>query len=41
MPNWNEVLSEIRQEQKKYPNINPLDTVRRKYLKKVSDSLKK
>ena len=36
MPNWNEVILEIQQEQKKNPNQNPLDTVRRKYLNKVS-----
>ncbi len=35
MPNWNEVIAEIRQAQKQNPNQNPLDTVRRKYLKKV------
>lgn len=37
MPNWNEVIVEIQQEQKKNPKVNPLDTVRRKYLKKVSE----
>jgi len=37
MPNWNEVIVEIQQEQIKNPNLNPLDTVRRKYLKKVSE----
>ena len=37
MPNWNEVILEIQQEQKKSPNLNPLDSVRRKYLKKVSE----
>src|SRR5690554_3437431 len=37
MPNWNEVIIEIQQEQKRNPSANPLDTVRRKYLKKVSD----
>lgn len=36
MPNWNEVLLEIHQEQKSNPKLNPLDTVRRKYLNKVS-----
>jgi len=36
MPNWNEVLIEIQNEQIKYPNINPLDTVRRKYLNQIS-----
>lgn len=37
MPNWSEVLHEIHQEQQKNPQQNPLDTVRRKYLKKVSE----
>lgn len=37
MPNWSEVLAEIQAEQKKNPNANPLDTVRRKYLRKISD----
>ena len=37
MPNWNEVIVEIQQEQIKNPDVNALDTVRRKYLKKVSD----
>ena len=37
MPNWSEVLAEIRQEQQVNPDINPLDTVRRKYLKKISE----
>lgn len=37
MPNWNEVIVEIHQEQQKNPNINPLDVVRRKYLRKVSE----
>jgi ClpP class serine protease len=36
MPNWNEVIAEIQEEQRINPNANPLDTVRRKYLKKVS-----
>lgn len=36
MPNWNEVILEIQQEQKRNPNQNPLDSVRRKYLNKVS-----
>ena len=35
MPNWNEVILEIQQEQAK--NKNPLDTVRRKYLHRVSE----
>jgi ClpP class serine protease len=37
MPNWNEVIVEIQQEQNKNPHLNALDTVRRKYLKKVSE----
>lgn len=37
MPNWSEVLLEIQDEQQKNANLNPLDTVRRKYLKKVSE----
>lgn len=37
MPNWSEVLLEIQKEQNKNPKLNPLDTVRRKYLKSVSD----
>ena len=37
MPNWNEVIAEIQMEQQINPNVNPLDTVRRKYLKKVSE----
>ncbi len=37
MPNWNEVIVEIKQEQQDNPKLNPLDTVRRKYLKKVSE----
>ena len=37
MPNWSEVIAEIQQEQQKNPDINPLDTVRRKYLKKISE----
>ncbi len=35
MPNWGEVLTEIHEESLKNPEQNPLDTVRRKYLKKV------
>ncbi len=35
MPNWSEVIEEIEQEAKNNPDINPLDTVRRKYLKKI------
>lgn len=37
MPNWSEVIAEIQQEQQINPDINPLDTVRRKYLKKISE----
>lgn len=37
MPNWSEVIVEIQQEQKNNPHGNPLDTVRRKYLKLVSE----
>ncbi len=36
MPNWNEVILEIHQEKKNHPHINPLDTVRRKYLNRIS-----
>lgn len=36
MPNWSEVLKEIQETHKKFPNQNPFDTVRRKYIKKVS-----
>lgn len=35
MPNWNEVLLEIQLEQKKYPEDNALDSVRRKYLNRI------
>ena len=35
MPNWNEVIEEIRVEQGLNPHANALDTIRRKYLKKV------
>jgi ATP-dependent protease ClpP protease subunit len=37
MPNWNEVIIEIQKEQKENPTANPLDTVRRRYLKKISE----
>lgn len=37
MPNWNEVLEEIKEEHRKNPKGNPLDTVRKKYLRKVSE----
>ena len=36
MPNWNEVIQEMQQELKN-GNPNAIDTVRRKYLKKVSE----
>lgn len=36
MPNWGEVITEMQQEQLANPHANALDTVRRKYLKKVS-----
>jgi ATP-dependent protease ClpP protease subunit len=32
MPNWKEVLLEIQEVHKNSPGVNPLDTVRRKYL---------
>lgn len=35
MPNWSEVIVEIQQEQHNNPNINPLDVVRRRYLRRV------
>ncbi|HKK74728.1 MAG TPA: hypothetical protein VJ953_06635 [Saprospiraceae bacterium] len=35
MPNWNEVILEIQKEQEITPDKNPLDTVRRRYLKKI------
>ncbi|TAF76027.1 MAG: S49 family peptidase [Bacteroidetes bacterium] len=37
MPNWSEVLIEIQQEQRKNPSISALDTVRKKYLAKISE----
>lgn len=37
MPNWNEVIEEIKQEQLKNSSSNPLDVIRRKYLKKISE----
>ncbi|MCB0484058.1 MAG: S49 family peptidase [Flavobacteriales bacterium] len=37
MPNWIEVLKEIQDAQTAHPNENPIDRVRRKYLKLVSD----
>ena len=36
MPNWSEVLKEIQETHEEHPKQNPFDTVRRKYLKKVS-----
>ena len=41
MPNWQEVLTEIKKEEQKHKNKNPYDTVRRRYLKKVSDLTKR
>lgn len=41
MPNWNEVIVEIQQEQIRNPEANALDTVRRKYLKIVSEITKR
>lgn len=35
MPNWNEVLIEIQKEQQDAPDKNALDTIRRKYLRKI------
>jgi len=35
MPNWKEVIEEIRQTHIQYPDQNPIDFVRRKYLNKV------
>ena len=37
MPNWIEVLEEIREEHNNNPNENALDKIRRKYLRKVSE----
>jgi membrane-bound ClpP family serine protease len=37
MPNWGEVILEIQAEQKSNNSVNALDTVRRKYLKKISE----
>lgn len=36
MPNWSEVILEIQEEHLRNPDKNPLDTVRRKYLKKIA-----
>ncbi|MDR1877006.1 MAG: S49 family peptidase [Flavobacteriaceae bacterium] len=41
MPNWNEVLQEIHLERQKNSTVNPLDVVRRKYLKIISDVTKR
>jgi ClpP class serine protease len=35
LPNWNEVLLEIQETHKNHPDHNPLDLVRRKYLKEI------
>jgi membrane-bound ClpP family serine protease len=37
MPNWSEIILEIQEEQQNNPNVNALDTIRRKYLRKVSE----
>lgn len=37
MGNWNDVILEIKKEFSDHPDKNPVDTVRRKYLKKVSE----
>lgn len=37
MPNWSEIIVEIQQEQARVPNQNALDTIRRKYIKRVSE----
>lgn len=37
MPNWSDVITEINDELLANPNQNPLDTIRRKYLKRISD----
>lgn len=37
MPNWSEVIEEIRAEQAANQHVNALDTIRRKYLKSISD----
>ncbi len=37
MPNWIEVLEEIREEHNDNPNGNALDKIRRKYLRKISE----
>ena len=36
MPNWSEVIDEINKEQQLHPSIQALDTVRKKYLSKIS-----
>jgi ClpP class serine protease len=35
MPNWNEVILEIQAEHKNHPEVNQIDTIRRKYLNQV------
>jgi hypothetical protein len=40
MPNWSEVIQEMQKELNN-GNQNAIDTVRRKYLKKVSEITKK
>ncbi|XOV92525.1 MAG: S49 family peptidase [Bacteroidota bacterium] len=37
MPNWKEVLDEIKEQAKNSPNSNPLDVIRRKYLSKIPE----
>ncbi|MBR9860219.1 S49 family peptidase [bacterium] len=41
MPNWSEVLLEIQQTRKANPEVNALDIVRRKYLKKIQTLTKR
>lgn len=41
MPNWNEVLEEIREESISKPHLNALDRVRRKYLNKIAEITKR
>jgi Serine dehydrogenase proteinase len=41
MPNWNEVLAEINQQKAAVSAFSPLDAVRRKYLKELSDYTKR
>lgn len=35
MPNWSEVIQEITEQHTKFPDENPIDPIRRKYLHKV------